>query len=155
MRTRSHCTNEKEEALRTAYVNYTRGLQSRKTRETLLKDASSVYPIRMDEFDKDPYTLNCENCTLDLRNMKAHCHNADDLLTKMAGVNYDPAAICRRWEEHMDQVTVGDTELIKFMQKSFGYSLTADTKYECFFILYGPDLEWERHHHGNNQYAAG
>lgn len=131
-------TNEKEEALRTAYVNYTRGLQSRKTRETLLKDASSVYPIRMDEFDKDPYTLNCENCTLDLRNMKAHCHNADDLLTKMAGVNYDPAAICRRWEEHMDQVTAGDTELIKFMQKSFGYSLTADTKYECFFILYGP-----------------
>ena len=38
----------------------------------------------------------------------------------------------------MDQVTAGDTELIKFMQKSFGYSLTADTKYECFFILYGP-----------------
>lgn len=130
--------NEEEESLRMSYIQYTRGLQSRKARETLLKDASSVHPIRMDEFDKDPYTLNCENCTLDLRNMKAHCHNADDLLTKMAGVNYDPRSQCSRWEEHMDQVTAGDTELIKFMQKSFGYSLTADTKYECFFILYGP-----------------
>lgn len=129
---------QEQEAFRMSYIKYTGGLQSRKARETLLKDASSVHPIRMDEFDKDPYTLNCKNCTLDLRSMKAHSHNPDDLLTKMADVNYDPTATCRRWEEHMDQVTGGDTELKKYMQKSFGYSLTADTKYECFFILYGP-----------------
>ena len=50
-----------------SYIQYTRGLQSRKARETLLKDASSVHPIRMDEFDKDPYTLNCEKKALILR----------------------------------------------------------------------------------------
>lgn len=127
-----------QEAFRTKYIKYTIGLQSRKARETLLKDASSVHPIRMNEFDKDPYTLNCKNCTLDLRTMEAHIHNPDDLLTKMLGASYNPAAICRRWKEHMEQVTAGDTELIKFMQKAFGYGLTADTKYECFFVLYGP-----------------
>jgi len=130
--------DQEEEALRTAYIQYTKRLQLRKARETLLKDASSVYSISMKEFDEDPYMLNCENCTLNLRTMKPHAHDPEDLLTKMAGVSYDPKATCKRWEQHMDQVTAGDTELTKFMQKSFGYSLTADTKYECFFILYGP-----------------
>ncbi|MEI3298340.1 hypothetical protein [Dysosmobacter welbionis] len=41
--------------------------QRRNNRETILKDAASVHPVSMTEFDQDPYLFNCKNGTLDLR----------------------------------------------------------------------------------------
>ncbi len=131
-------STEAEEELRKKFIEYAQGLQKRKARETILKDACSVYPISMNEFDRDPYMLNCLNGTLDLRTYTLSPHNPDDLLTKLSGVYYDSQAVCPRWEKHMDEVTEGDTELKKYMQKAFGYGLTGDTRYECFFILFGP-----------------
>lgn len=130
--------NEKEEKFRASYIEYVRRLQTRKARETILKDAASVYPIHMDEFNRNPYILNCINCTLDLSTMGARLHTPEDLLTKISGVYYNPNAICPRWEKHMDEVTENDAGLKKYMQKAFGYSLTGATNQECFFILYGP-----------------
>lgn len=31
----------------------------------------------------------------------------------------------------------GDTEKAAFMQKTLGYGLTGDTRYECMFFYYG------------------
>ncbi len=126
-----------ESEIKKAYITFAKRLLTRKARENLLKDASSVHPISNCKFDQNPFTLNCLNGTLDLLTGEFHQHNPDDLLSKLANVNYVPGKICERWEKHMDEVTEGDTGLKKFIQKSFGYALTGDTKYECLFILYG------------------
>ena len=79
-----------DEHQRKAYIDYCRKWQSRRYRETVLKDAQSVYPISMAEFDQDPLMLNCANGTLFLMPMDFRPHNSEDRLTKISGVKYDP-----------------------------------------------------------------
>ena len=126
-----------DEKLRADYIKHVSKWQQFKYRETILKDAASVTPVSLSEFDSDPYLLNCLNGTLNLHNLSFHDHNSADRLTKIAGVEYHPEARCERWERFIDEVTVNDTELARFIQKALGYALTGDTRFECFFILYG------------------
>ena len=106
-------------------------------RKTIVDDAASVHPVRMDEFDNDPYLFNCQNGTLNLRTRSFHPHTASDMLTMMAGVSYDPAAQCRRWNQFISEVMQNDVDKALFLQKALGYALTGDTALECFFVLYG------------------
>lgn len=126
-----------DEKLRSDYIKHISKWQQYKCRETILKDAASVVPAKLSEFDQNLYLLNCQNGTLNLRDMTFHEHSAADKLTKICGAEYHPEACCERWDQFINEVTCGDTELAAFIQKALGYSLTGDTRYECFFILYG------------------
>lgn len=123
---------------RGSYTEYAAKWQRRACRETILKDAASVYPLRYERFDADPMLLNCLNGTLDLRTCSFRAHSANDFITKLAGVRYDPEARSERWEKFVSEVMQGDHEKAQFLQKALGYALTGDTRHECFFILYGP-----------------
>lgn len=59
-----------DEQKRQEYLKYCSKWQSRRVRETILKDAQGIHPIAMREFDSDPYIFNCKNGTLHLRSMK-------------------------------------------------------------------------------------
>lgn len=118
--------------------SFLENLTSRHVRENLLKDAASVNPIRMSDFDKNPMLFNCENGTIDLNTCTLYSHNPDDLITKIAHVTYDPNTRCARWEQHILQIMEDDTAKAEYLQKAFGMCLTGENRYECFFILYGP-----------------
>ncbi|SJZ82895.1 DNA primase family protein, partial [Garciella nitratireducens] len=126
-----------DEHQRKAYIDYCRKWQSRRYRETVLKDAQSVYPISIAEFDQDPLVLNCANGTLFLTSMDFRPHNSEDRLTKISGVRYDPEAKSEQWDRFIHEIMSGDEEKAKFLQKAFGYSISGDTRYECLFVLYG------------------
>ena len=106
-------------------------------RDTMIADALSVYPVSIQDFDKDPYIFNCQNCTLNLKDFTQHKHRPDDFLSKISNVVYDPAAKCDRWERFISEIMREDMETARFVQKALGYALTGDTSEECFFILYG------------------
>ena len=127
-----------EEDARKRFIDRVRKLQLRKHRETMLKDAKSVFPLSMRSFDQDIYLFNCKNGTLDLRTMEFREHRPEDYLTKVSPVNYDPEADCPRWHTFMDEIMQGDKARADYLQKAIGYALTGDTKMECLFILYGP-----------------
>ncbi|MEG3072109.1 MAG: phage/plasmid primase, P4 family [Candidatus Syntrophopropionicum ammoniitolerans] len=126
-----------DENLRKSYIKSAGKWQERRTREIILRDAQDVYPLSMSEFDKDVYLLNCLNGTLNLKDGNFYPHKASDYITKIAGVNYDPNAVCNRWIDFVDEVMCGDKEKAEFFQKSLGYALTGDTCYESMFILFG------------------
>ncbi len=111
--------------------------QNRRTRETVLKDAQGIYPIHMTEFDVDPYLFNCQNGTLHLKTKEFLPHDANDKLTKISDVIYDPSARCERFETFVDEIMSSDRERADFLQRSLGYALSGDTRFECLFILYG------------------
>lgn len=111
--------------------------QSRKGKEMILKEAASVHPVSINDFDKDPFIFNCQNFTLNLKTPEPKKHNPRDFLMKIANVEYDPNAECPRWDRHMMEVFDEDADLVEYTQKALGYALTGDTRYECFFILYG------------------
>lgn len=108
-----------------------------KGRKIMIEEARSVYPVRITEFDADPYIFNCQNCTLDLKDFTMHAHKPEDFLSKISNVNFDKDAKCERWESFVKEVMQDDIETAKYLQKSLGYALTGDTSEECFFILYG------------------
>ena len=126
-----------DERVRTDFLKYATKWQSRYTRETLLKDAQSCHTVHMEEFDTDPYALNCANGTLHLDTMVFTKHRPEDMLTKSTNVFYNPDVRCKRFETFIDEITSGDKEKARFLQKALGYGISGDTRYECLFILYG------------------
>ena len=127
----------KDEKARNTYIEFVRRWQSRRSRETILKDAQDVHAVSMTIFDNKPYLLNCINGTLNLHEGKFYKHSPNDMLTKVANVKYNPQASCDRWIKFVDEVMSDDMEKAVFLQKALGYALTGDTRYEALFILYG------------------
>ena len=127
-----------EGAAKNDYREFVERWQKRYNRETILKDAASVYPVRLDEFDKDLFLYNCLNGTLDLRTRQFRPHSPADMLSIISGVKYDPAVRSELWEKTVNDVMQGDMDKAAFLQKAMGYGLTGDTSEECLFMLYGP-----------------
>ncbi len=95
--------------------------------------------IKTKELDVDPWLLNVKNGTIDLKTGTLRPHDRTDLLTKLSPVEYHPDATCDRWERFLRDATGGDSELISFLQKAAGYTLTGDTREEKMFLIYGPE----------------
>jgi len=125
------------ERLKKDYLDYCRKWQLRRYRETILKDAQSVYPVPISCFDCHPDLFNCANGTLNLKTGAFMEHNPEDFLTKHSNVNYDPRADCKRFETFIREITSNDIDKADFLQKAFGYGISGDTRYECLFVLYG------------------
>jgi putative DNA primase/helicase len=88
-------------------------------------------------FDSNDWLLNVENGTLDLKTGALRAHAKDDHITKLAPVEYDETAACERWDEFLLEIMNGDEELVDFLQRAVGYSLTGDIGEHCFFFCYG------------------
>jgi putative DNA primase/helicase len=91
------------------------------------------------EFDKDPYLLCCETGVIDLRENGEGFRKSkpEDYLHKFTRIKFDLYADCLRWLQFLDEIFQGDKDLIAFIQKAIGYTLTSLTSAQCFFILYG------------------
>lgn len=94
-------------------------------------------PVDSNSMDADHWLLNCANGTIDLRTGELHPHDRAQMITKVTPVSYDPAATCPAWEAFLHSIFADDEELITFIQRAVGYSLTGDTSEQVFFILYG------------------
>jgi putative DNA primase/helicase len=78
-----------------------------------------------------------KNGTLDLATGKLQPHNKSDMLTKMADVVYDPAATAPRWEQFLLEIMGGNPLLVDYLRRVVGYTLTASTREQVLFFLYG------------------
>lgn len=132
-----YCLSIEDDKHREEYAKFCYRWQTRKMRETVISDAMSVHTISMEEFDTDPYIFNCKNGTLHLKTKEFTPHRPEDKLTKHSNVEYNPDARCERFERFMVEITNGDQEKAKFLQKVLGYGLSGDTRFECMFIFYG------------------
>ncbi len=101
---------------------------------SLARDEVSVAP---ENLDQDPWLLTCENGTIDLQTGEFLSHDREHLITQLAPVIYDPDAECPLWIEFLDRIMDGNQNLISFLQRAIGYSLTGDTGEQCFFIFWG------------------
>jgi len=108
--------------------------------DALLKMAWSEPGIPVDDeaWDTNPWLLTCRNGTIDLRTGELREHQREDLITKLAPVVYDAHAWDEVFYRYLDEVTNGDKEFQRFLQKAVGYSLTGCTDEEAFFLMLGP-----------------
>ena len=102
-----------------------------------LAESEPGIPVTEVQLDSDLWLLNVENGTLDLRTGELRPHRQEDLITKLIPVSYDPDATCPTWDAFLQRIMDGSEDLIRFLQKAIGYSLTGSTKEQVIFILYG------------------
>lgn len=108
------------------------------TRNNMVKDARPSLAISADDLDKHIWLLNCLNGTVDLRTGKLLPHSQNDYLTKLVPVEYDEQAECPEWEKFLKSSQQDNQDVIDYIQKAVGYSLTGDVSEKCIFVLHGP-----------------
>jgi putative DNA primase/helicase len=102
----------------------------------MLSQARPYLAVSMGELDRDPWLVNCQNGTLDLRTGKLKDHDPGDRITKIVPVDYDPDAPAPRFNQFLKEALVDDA-LIKFVKRYSGYTLTGITRERLLAILYG------------------
>lgn len=132
--------------------------------DAMIKLARSEWPIPAtpEQFDTDPWLFAVQNGTINLRTGEFYESRREDLLTKCTGVKYVPsitvteqpaeaaaedghtlnidcneAALCPTWESFLHVVMDDDEEMIEFLQRCVGYSMTGLVKERVLLILYG------------------
>lgn len=100
-------------------------------------------PVKSEELDKDALLLNVLNGTIDLKTGELRPHNKDDLITKLAPINYDIyelkplRELCPKWCDFLEKITCGNEDLIGFLRRMVGYCLTGKTSEQKLLFLYG------------------
>ncbi len=111
--------------------------------ESRLKSMASLaqsepgIPILLDQFDRDPFLLNCENGTIDLRTGNLRNHRREDYMTRVAPIIYDPDARSETWEAFLERI-LPDPQVRSFVQRFAGYSITGSVREEVFAFPFGP-----------------
>jgi putative DNA primase/helicase len=128
---------EEEDKERKNLVKHALKSETNRAINSMLELARSELAILPENFDKDIYIVNFKNGTLHLKTMEFWTHRPEDYLTKQINAYYDPNATCPRWLEFLNKIFGQDQNLIEFIQKAVGYSLSGDAGEDCLFILYG------------------
>jgi putative DNA primase/helicase len=99
--------------------------------------AQSRCSVRLEQFDAEPWKLNCATHVVDLITGELLPQDPANLMRKLAPVVFDPDAECPTFLRFLDRVFDGDQGLIEFVQRAIGYSLTGNTDAQCLFVLVG------------------
>jgi putative DNA primase/helicase len=94
-------------------------------------------PILPDQLDREPWLLNVQNGSIELRTGKLREHRRDDYITKLAPVEYDEAATCPTWDGFLDRIMDHNRDVMGYLQRAVGYSLTGDVSEQVIWFLYG------------------
>lgn len=117
-----------------------------------------VRAASINQFDDQPWLLNCRNGTIDLRSGLLREHRRDDLLTKCLPIDYSALADCPIFKKFIGEIL--PESLIQYIQKLFGCAATGIPE-KVLAILDGPGdngkttlIEIIRAALGEDQYAG-
>lgn len=125
--------------------------------QAMMAQAAILLDISLDQFDTDPFAFNLRNCTLRFRMEKREerpenapagwrarekwvverrTHDATDMITRMADIDYDPDAACPEWMKRLDTIQPEEDQRILF-QQIHGYSLLGVRDEQKFVLSQG------------------
>jgi putative DNA primase/helicase len=125
------------EEARARRAKFARESRSKSAIDRLLDLAKGRLVVDDKVLDADPWLLNSQTWTIDLRTGRYHAHDARDLLTKVSPVEAKAKSECPMFEKFIERITGGDAELATYIQKVAGYSLTGITSAQVLFFVYG------------------
>ncbi|WP_141543358.1 phage/plasmid primase, P4 family, partial [Bacillus toyonensis] len=116
--------------------------ERRSIRINSILDVRPMVSVKKKELDSHNFLFNCDNGVIDLKTGELLPHDRDLLLTKLSPIKYDKNAECPNWKAFLESIFKthtgeADYELINYLQKAIGYSLTGVTKEQVMFFLFG------------------
>jgi putative DNA primase/helicase len=104
---------------------------------TLTKTVTGAIAVDADALDADPMRLGVESGVVDLETGLGREPRRADLITKSCRAPFDPRAACPLWETFLTRIFAADAEVISYVQRAAGYSLTGKTSERVIFICHG------------------
>lgn len=126
-------TNEKK-----ALMNNIKRALSSSGKIAFLKEAEHIsgIPVTNNNFDRDPFMLNCASGVIDLHDGTIRPHDKTFMCSKYVPYelsNDEP----KLWNKFLGEIFASNNELIHYIQKIMGYALSGSTREQCMFILLG------------------
>lgn len=120
-----------------AFEKHMKSSRSNKSKKAMLNEIEHHLPILPIQMDRYKMALNTPSGIINLKNGDVKAHNPEYYFTKITSVDCAETADCPRWLAFLDDIFAGDKDLIRYIQKAVGYSLTGSTAEQCAFFLYG------------------
>lgn len=90
------------------------------------------------DWNVDPFLLQCKNGVLILDNEIKFIESSPEMMTSQSiGCEYVPEAECPTFEKALNEMMDNRQQLVEFVQRAIGYSLSGEISEHCFFIMYG------------------
>lgn len=107
--------------------------------EATLNIAKYLKPVADEgtSWDLQPMLLAVKNGVIDLTTGNLRDGKPDDRITQVADVSFDEKAESPLWINFLNEVFQEDAELVRYLQKCLGYSLTGLTNEQVLFICFG------------------
>lgn len=127
-----------DEKLKKAFLKHCNKSRSFTGKTNMLKEAQHYAPVLPEMLDRSKTIIGVKNGIIDLRKGSLMPHDKNAFLTKQIALEYIPDAKSPElWIKFLDEIFQSDKELIRYIQKALGYSLTGSTQEQCAFFLYG------------------
>lgn len=127
---------DEEEALK-IFQKHIKASRSNRGKAAMLKEVEHHLPISPDDFDRDKSAFNVQNGYINLVGGILNEHDRKKMFTKISNVEFTDKIDCPRWLDFLNEIFEYDQELIDFIQKAVGYSLSGSTREQCMFVLFG------------------
>jgi putative DNA primase/helicase len=118
-------------------VELPRAMRSRSRINATIELARSHNPVSAEQIDQhyDLVGLSDGNI-LDLASRK-NIYRDDVFVTKKLGTAFDADATCPVFEAFIERIFASNRDVIEFVRRAVGYSLSGETSEKCLFILVG------------------
>jgi putative DNA primase/helicase len=113
-----------------------RALESYGRINSLVQLSRAKLRVEWEEIDKARNLIGLgDGAVYDLNRMQVMQSQA--IVTKTIGANFDQEAKCPNWEKFLDRIFAGDKDVIGFVQRAVGYTLSGEVGEQCLFLLVG------------------
>ena len=126
-----------DSAQRRAIADLARKLEGTARQANMLTAVRHHVVVHHSDLDKGHFLLNASNGTVDLTTGRLREHARADLLTHDTEIRYDRNATAPTWIQFLHDVFASDADLIQFVQRAVGYSLTGDVREQVLLIGHG------------------
>lgn len=129
---------EGDEKLEKAFQKHLKKTRDYNGKTNMLKEYEHYSPVIPRMLDRNKSIIGCKNGILDLKDGKLYPHDKNAFITKQVPLKYNPEAPePKLWLSFLNDIFGGNTDLMHYIQKCVGYSLTGSTVEQCIFFLHG------------------
>lgn len=120
-----------------AFQKHVKASRSNKSKKAMLSEAMHYVPIMPSQLDRHKGYINTPAGAIELKTGRIIEHSPEHYFSKLTNAEYDLHAECPQWLKFLEDIFAGDKDLIRYVQKAVGYSLSGSTAEQCMFFLLG------------------
>lgn len=120
-----------------AFLKHIKASRSNRSKTAMLKETEHRLPIIPAQMDTHTDLLNTPNGIINLRDGILIPHDPMKYLSRVTHAEYTDTMDCPLWDSFLLDIFARDRDLIRYIQKAVGYSISGSIQEQCAFFLYG------------------